>query len=340
MRVLLPARGELRLRLALVITTLQVLGQVGLGFRVSIAQILVALAAAALPELAVSAWRERALVWPASALLTGNSVGFILRANGTRHGDWWSLNGWEFFAAASLAGILSKHLVRVGGRHLYNPSNLGLVAVLLLAGPGHVYPQALYWGPLEWPVVLALGVILAGAAWILRPLGMLPMVAAFLATFWGLVSVLAAAGRCFIAAWHPAGPVCGAGYWTSIALSPELLVFTFFMISDPRTAPGAGRARAVYAVGVAGLAAALLAFQPSEYGIKVALLAALVVACSFVPWLEGRRAYRWVGAAAAVLLTLGIPAGMVGLAGDPAALAVDGGHPQPRPHQSLPPAQG
>ena len=340
MRVVLPDRGDLRLRLALVITALQVLGQAGLGFRVSIAQILVALAAAALPEAALSAWRERALVWPASALLTGNSVAFILRTDGTRHGDWWSLNGWEWFVAASLIGVASKHLVKAGGRHLYNPSNLGLVIVLLLAGPGRVYPQALYWGPLEWPVLLALLVILAGAVWILRPLGMLPMVAAFLAAFWVLLLVLAAAGRCFVAAWHPPGPVCGTGYWTSIALSPELLVFTFFMISDPRTAPAGGLGRTGYALAVAVVAAVLLAFQPSEYGIKVALLAALVVVCSFVPWSEGRRSYRWAGAAAALLITLAVPAGMIALAGDPAALAVDGGHPIPRPHESLPPPQG
>src|SRR2546429_157450 len=83
-----------------------------------------------------------------SAILTGNSTAFILRANGTRAGDWWSLNGVEWFALAALIGILSKYAIRIGDRHLFNPSNLGLVTVLLVVGARHVFPQYLYWGPL------------------------------------------------------------------------------------------------------------------------------------------------------------------------------------------------
>ena len=45
--------------------------------------------------MAITFWRQGMLVWPASALLTGNGVAFILRASGTQHGDWWSLNGIE-----------------------------------------------------------------------------------------------------------------------------------------------------------------------------------------------------------------------------------------------------
>ena len=35
--------------------------------------------------------QQHVLMWPASAMLTGNGVAFILRVPGTRHGDWWSL---------------------------------------------------------------------------------------------------------------------------------------------------------------------------------------------------------------------------------------------------------
>lgn len=327
-----------RLRLAAVIVTLQVLGQAVLGFRVSIAQILVAVIAAALPELAATAWRERRLVHPASALLTGNSVGFILRVNGTHHGDWWTLRGWYWFAAASAAGILSKQLIRLHGRHLFNPSNLGLVAVLLLGGPYNVYAQYLWWGPAGPPVLAALAVILAGALWVLRPLGMWPMLAAFAMTFWSMLLLFAAGGRCFAAAWAPAGAVCGADYWTAIALSPELMVFAFFMISDPRTAPERPNARLAYGMLVGGLASALVLLQPSEYGIKVALLAALAAACSAVPFMDGRARVR-LGAAALAALMVGVaaPAGAALLASDPAAAAVDGGPPppggRPAPHQ-------
>jgi hypothetical protein len=60
----------------------------------------VSVAVAAVIETAVVWRRSRVLAWPASAILTGNSVAFILRANGTRHGDWWSLHGIEYFILA------------------------------------------------------------------------------------------------------------------------------------------------------------------------------------------------------------------------------------------------
>lgn len=105
--VITPSRRDPRLKLAAVITALQILGQAVLGFKVSIAQILVCLGTCALVDAAVMLRREGVLVWPASALLTGNSVAFILRTSGTEHGDWWSLNGIQYFILACLLSLLS-----------------------------------------------------------------------------------------------------------------------------------------------------------------------------------------------------------------------------------------
>lgn len=335
--VVLPKWSDPRLRLAVVIISLQVLGQTVLGFKVSIAQIMVSILVCAIAEVAILYWRQRALVWPASALLTGNSVAFILRAPGTRHGDWWSLNGIEFFIAAALLGLLSKYVISTGDRHLYNPSNLGLVGVFLLAGAAHVYPQYLWWGDLKPPVEAALTLILAGALWVLWPLRMLQMVGAFLLTFAILVGLLASSGACFNAAWSPTA-VCGGDYWLNICASPELLVFVFFMISDPRTAPEGQLGRLLYGAAVASVAAALIATQPTEYGVKVALLSALTVVCSLVPLIDrlgavglkqslpaGLRSPRTaIVALVAVAVILAAPLGTVGLATDPLVLASDG----------------
>src|SRR3990170_8137404 len=97
--VLLPTWRDARLHLAAVIVSLQVLGQVAFDFRLSIAQILVALLTCAVLEVGITLWRQRVIMWPASALLTGNGVAFILRVPGTEHGDWWSLRGAWIFAA-------------------------------------------------------------------------------------------------------------------------------------------------------------------------------------------------------------------------------------------------
>ncbi len=324
--MVLPSRNDPRLRLAAVIISLQVLGQVGLGFKVSIAQILVTIGACAVVEAAITFWRQRALVWPASAILTGNSTAFILRASGTHHGDWWTLKGIEFFLLAAVGGLLSKYVIRMGDRHPFNPSNLGLVVVFLLAGPRNVFPQYLWWGPLNVPVLIALAVIVVGGFWVLKPIGMLPMVAAFLGVFWLITGWLATADFCFYAVWSKA-PVCGTDYWLDIALSPELLVFVFFMISDPRTAPRSRAARLAYGGAVAALASVLIAFQTSEYGVKVALLAALVAVCAAVPLLDWLRpATRWQVAvvAASAVIALSVAGGAAALSRSADALAVDG----------------
>jgi Na+-translocating ferredoxin:NAD+ oxidoreductase RnfD subunit len=283
--VVLPNRRDPRLKLSAIIVTLQVLGQTVLDFKVSIAQILITIGTCALVDMAVTLKRQGILAWPASALLTGNSIAFILRTNGTDHGDWWSLNGIEWFIGAALVSLLVKYLVRPGGRHRFNPSNVGIVGALLIIGPVHVFPQYLWWGPLDWPVIAALGVIVLGAIWILREVRMLAMAAAFLVPFSALIAIFAAAGNSFVAIWSEA-QIGGFDYWLKICTSPELLVFVFFMMSDPGTAAKSPRGRIIYGVLTALVAAALVAVQPTEYGIKVAILASLTLVCAIVPLIE------------------------------------------------------
>src|SRR5205085_7412209 len=224
--------------------TLQVLGQVALGFKVSVAQILVSVAVCAVIEVGTVFCRDAVVAWPASGILTGNSVAFILRATGTRHGDWWSVHGIEYFILAAVLSMAVKVLVGPGGRHLFNPSNVGIVWCLVLLGPRRVFAQPLWWGPFRLPVLTALVVIVVGGIWILRVTRMTGMALSFLVPFWVLVGVYAALGREFFAFWHD-GPVTGVSYWANLALSPEVLVFALFMMSDPQTAPAlpAGRLR-------------------------------------------------------------------------------------------------
>ncbi len=345
--VVLPNRRDPRLKLSVVIMTLQLLGQTVLDFKVSIAQIIVTIGFSALVEIVITFRREAMLVWPASAMLTGSSVAFILRASGTRHGDWWSLNGIQYFLLAALLSLLSKYLIRPGDRHLFNPSNVGLVWCLLVIGPRHVFPQYLWWGPSRLGQALAFIVIFAGAWWILRKVRMVGMAVAFLTTFAILVAALALSGREFVAIWHD-GPISGLSYWANIAVSPEVLIFVFFMISDPQTAPKAPLGRIIYGASTAAIAAALLSFQTTEFAIKLSILSSLTVVCALVPLIENvvRRLQarprasiagampRWpqVAAAArnpvivaAAVITLFAPLNTAALAGDEEILLIERG---------------
>ena len=139
--VLLPSLRDPRLHLAGVIVSLQVLGQVAFDFQLSIAQILISILTCAVLEVAITFRQQRVIMWPASAMLTGNGVAFILRVPGTEHGDWWSLHGWWIFAGTAAISLLSKYVIRFRGRHVFNPSNFGLVACFLLLGPARPSPS-------------------------------------------------------------------------------------------------------------------------------------------------------------------------------------------------------
>ena len=350
---MLPTLRDPRLHLAGVIVSLQVLGQVAFDFQLSIAQILVSLVVAAVLEVAIAFRAQHVLMWPASALLTGNGVAFVLRVPGTEHGDWWSMNGAWIFAATSAVALLSKYLIRVRGRHIFNPSNFGLVLCFLLLGVERADPLALWWGPLSPALVLALVLIVVGGFAILRRLHLVGVAVGFWVAFAAGIGVLAASGHTMTAAWH-VGPIEGAEFWWLLVSSPEILVFLFFMITDPRTIPASRGGRLVYAVAVGLLATVLIAPFTTEFATKVAILGALFAVCAVRGVIElvgserlsallARRPRRRVVATAAFSGALAYAA-LVVAAGIPARpdadLPTTAGAPQALPEVTVVDSQG
>jgi hypothetical protein len=345
--VILPSIRDPRMHVAAVLITLQVLGQTVLGFRLSVAQILICLATGALIEFGVAFFKDSAIMWPASGLLTGNSAAFILRTPGTLHGQWWSLHGIWIFVGVVAISMASKYLIRWRGRHIFNPSNLGLVIAFVALGPKLTEPQDLWWiPPGPWLIVTYAVLVVGGLliAWELRLLG---LELAFMAGFAAFTAVALALvpDHCMVASWHVA-PMCGRELWQILVTSPELLVFGLFMMPDPRTVPDGAVARVAFGILVAILAVLLIGPTTLEFWTKTAILASLVIACAlrfslarFLSPLEardrqraGRRRLSWrLPLALAVALIL---VGVVPVAADvsthspePAAGLADGSTP-------------
>lgn len=147
--------------------------------------------------------------WPhlASAYVSGISAGILVKSPAT----------WPF-VMVGLISITSKYVLRVGDRHLWNPTNLGVAAMLTLA-PEHVASLSVQAGNEIWAVAIIW--ILGGL--ILWQLGRLHIPLAFVAAFVPL-SLLRA-------------------WWTSHEFETELAPMTspmfqlyiFFMITDPKT---------------------------------------------------------------------------------------------------------
>jgi len=143
----------------------------------------------------------------ASAYITGISVGILVR----------SPEFWPYALCAALS-ITSKYVLRWRGRHLWNPSNFGISAVLLLA-PEYVAALSIQWGNNVWPMIVV---------WILGAL-IVYRVRRFHITFTYVVSFFAFAALRSAITGHPllaeVAPITG----------PMYQLFIFFMITDPKT---------------------------------------------------------------------------------------------------------
>ena len=140
---------------------------------------------------------------------------------------------------AAFLAIASKFVLRIRGRHFFNPANFGLCACMLLTPHAWCSPAQWGEGPLLLLWVFALGCTVAHRAF------RSDVSLAFLGSW-----VLLRAARVFY-----------LGQRAPVLLhqpeSGSLLLFTFFMISDPKTTPRSAVARIAFAGCVAALAFAL-----------------------------------------------------------------------------------
>ncbi len=82
--------------------------------------------------------------WPilASAYISGISVGILVRSPA-----FWP------YAVCAIVSIMSKYVLRVKGRHIWNPSNFG-ISVLLFLAPETVAALSIQWGNYLLPMLV------------------------------------------------------------------------------------------------------------------------------------------------------------------------------------------
>ena len=184
-------------------------------------------------------------------------------------------------------GLLTKYTVRFRSGHVFNPSNIALILAFIILGSDRVEPLDFWWAPLGWAMVAAYAVIFIGGVYICSRLRLIGMGVAFWSSLAVGIGVLAALNHSITVRWSLM-PIEGSHFWWIILTSPEIFIFLYFMITDPRTVPSGRVARIVFGVSVGVLASLFMAPWKTEYGAKVGLLSSLAVMCACRKLLERR----------------------------------------------------
>jgi hypothetical protein len=144
---------------------------------------------------------------PASAYISGISAGILVR----------STQLWPYFLV-SLISITSKYVLRVKGRHIWNPTNFGVSAAAFLA-PATITVLSIQWGNVVAPMAI---IWILGTVIVWR-VGRAHISATYVASFL-LFSYVSSAitGNAWLAT---VAPITG----------PMYQLFIFFMVTDPKT---------------------------------------------------------------------------------------------------------
>lgn len=199
-----------------------------------------------------------------SALISGLGLCLLLK-----------VNSWHWMLAASVLTISSKFLIRRDGKHIFNPTNFGII-ILLILGTGWVSPG-------QWGSNLLIAVFLFfSAATVLLGVKRWDVALTFLFT----LLVLEFSRSCVYLGW----PV---DFVLHKFENGTLLLFSFFMITDPRTAPNHRRARMIWAV-----ALAITSFILSQffyfYKAPIIALFAFSIAVPFLNRIIQAPQFNWI----------------------------------------------
>jgi Na+-transporting NADH:ubiquinone oxidoreductase subunit NqrB len=252
----------------LVLACLLVYGVIRLDFEIGAGRALLLVGTALLAQLAGTRLWHLPVFDPKSALISGLSLCLLLRTSSVL-----------LAAVAAAAAIGSKFLLRIHGKHVFNPTNFGIVALML--GTGRVWVSPGQWGSAAFLgfLVACLGGLVVNRA------ARSDVTYAFLCFYLAILF-----GR---ALW--------LGQPVAIPLhqlaSGAFLLFTFFMISDPKTTPDTRAGRILFALLVAlgaGFVHFVL-FRPNGLILSLAFLSPLV---PLLDRLLPGAGYVWRGAAA------------------------------------------
>src|ERR1700690_2497424 len=243
------------------ITCILLAGHLSFGILESYQKTLLAIATSIALELVLGKIFFYKWIHPASAYITGISVGILVRSPAY----------WPYALCAAIS-ITSKYVLRVKGRHIWNPSNFGISVMLFLAADT-VASLSIQWGNYLLPmlVIWVLGSI------IIARLHRFHITGIYVASFLMFA---------FLRSW-----ITGSPWQSEVApiTGPMYQLFIFFMITDPKTTVRSKRGQCIVVFLVAVMEM-VLRLEQIVYAPFYALFVVGPTAMLIEIWLDSRRA--------------------------------------------------
>ncbi len=221
--MILPKKGDSRLIIIWFFVIFVTYALVTPWFGRNIYQFLVVFTTCVSMDLILGKIRTNKWIFPLSGIIASSGMFLVLDAYGI----------WPYFIVGVLA-ILSKHLLRVNDRHIFNPNNFGVMLVISAFPSSAMLTAARWGGHILWVLIfMILGLIITIHAkrWILAVSYL-----SFFAMYVLIKSLLLPVSLTFL----------------MIPLfSPALHLYTYFMITDPRTSPDSPKEQVLFAFCVA-----------------------------------------------------------------------------------------
>ncbi len=242
------------------ITTILVVGNLSFGMLESYKKTGIAIVASLITELILS--KVYFGKWPilASAYISGISVGILVRSPAV----------WPYLVCA-VVSIMSKYVLRVNNRHIWNPSNFG-ISVLVFLAPEAVATLSIQWGNYLLPMI----VIWCLGSVIIARLKRFHITGTYVAGF-----ILLA----FVRSW-----ITGSPWQSEVAplTGPMYQLFIFFMITDPKTTVKSKKWQAIV-VAIVALVEMILRLDQVVYAPFYALFLVGPTALLIEYWFESRK---------------------------------------------------
>ncbi len=256
-------RLDPRIYQIIILSSLLVYGVIELDFEVHLARSILILSSALITQYLFTRYLGLGKFDPRSPLISGLSLCLLLRSDSI-----------VLIILCTVITISSKYFLRWQGKHIFNPTNIGIVIMLLLFDNTWVSPG-------QWGNTAFMGFLIACiGGLVVNRAERSDVTYAFMIFFFSLIF--------------------GRAIWLGDPLvipfhqiqNGALLIFTFFMISDPKTTPDTRIGRILFALIVSLVAYYFQFFLFNTNALFYALASSSLTVPIIDMFIKGKK-YEW-----------------------------------------------